>query len=1848
MAEVEQEIQRELRRCTTREERDTCWKKSKKYIVDTAEELKTKMEDEVRTISFNNEDGSTTLEQWKKDMIHKISMQKRSQEMSVIACCEATFNYLQQRQDVEEMQQSYEKQLMEKADYLMSDQIANEEEESKKIFVEKESKQTTEKNYLNDFDKEKKNEENITDNIVKEENVYTSKDRIDHVTVERDSKQTTEENSLADICIKEKKEKSENVENVKDNIIQKEKENASNISVHCVKGRKEFRQDFELGVTPNKTEKISHKIKQDALSELCERLGLKTKLTLKHARTFATFTDDELTSHDQIPSYILKMLMMANHQAREFKLEPLKKYKVIIKSNDDGTGVSDSDDTDEDDSDDSDSDDESEAVEGINPMDALLGIFYCSDDFLRRDLAVKLSECQLSVPFILPVPDDPAKNPTVLLSALEKITKSWKDATSEDSSKVVYATEHPFPVVSFIRLGIVTMSKSSLMNKIISDGNGDHDFFFHKNIKGGDVERKVVDGLVELVWYLPGGNKKNSLQNEICFTNLRGNAQSFKKQVNVLREISNILCILLPSKMPDKRMKNFLDEAIMSKGKTLLIFNEKRQKEVKKYYKDLERYHRTKLSSCTKASKSNVYEFFNYVRKVIQSNIKEAEDSNKQESKLKSLANLKCQSKECGVYFDDDPAYAKLEKTVEIWISDGIQNAKNLFKLQGHVPILADLEKKIQNPKFRPTIKQEDVVNELYQERENEEKAQIESFNSMNKDVTKFLYSLTVMNEWELNRNLHHLKYLLDKVSLSVMTDLHKEYRRALLSVKEPTKNTQSDRPDSQTKEEKNLNKLEELILKSSFGLEHIIREIAQLYQLTDVVVNDYAGVAAKILLSGEPLELLDGDSGYIPMKWFNAVYEELEMQTNNASIYVISVLGIKSSGKSTMLNTMFCLEFPVSAGRFTRGTFVSLVPVSEHVKCDSNFDYVLIIDTEGLKGMADPIVREHDNELATFAVGVADVTIVNIFGENYNEMKEFLAMSVHAFLKMKLVKDKKSCKIVHQNVAANDAADKLMMDRRNLKQNLDHMARLAAIQENCDDQFQKLDDIIAFDENKDVFYIPSLLKGSPPMAPINPNYGRDLQKVKENVIQQMCSKEVVKLTVSSFRKRVKDLWQAMLKENFIFSFRNVIEIRAYASLDKKLFKESVKLMVNGMAEIERSIERDLKRCTTRQERNKCWMSNKRRIFAEAEELKMKMEKEMQTFFESSEDKSTLEQWKEDVMEKIKRYKRNQVASVIENCEATFHHLQQQQDVEEMKKIFEMQLLCRAKKLMSSQKTNDEEECKATFQKEWKQWIGEVPPCEEVRRDVNQYMVHVLLPENSDLRADMLMKLEPKKYRISPFFYADPVIDNSMLSFKGGYFSKVVQNVYKWFIHDAISRANFVKNKVISQGKMFVERVSNIAVRFTTNDLITMYDEIISTIDKETEKQNMKFKKPLVCDILLYTFARAFPIFDKMEDRYVEERDILRNLEKTLRPRLEKYFINLCKEMEKEVLAATSLVDVLREPIKSKLNKGIVTAVDTKLLTKSMFLSKAHFHATVLIQLGENPSFELFVPYLKNPIQFLENKLKEYVEDFCLNTESKLVRSLLKDEGERLKSNIFSAIEDANKKARNEIERGSESWKVMNWIEKFVEQCPSLAITKEMFGFATLDEDLKETDLFDKKVREFVEDFVQILTDAELDSETISNWQPAPHKRLSKLLLECQAVCPFCKALCDQTMDYQQYSTNLHRPLGLAGHYNSKTKILISDICTFLVAGNDTFKNIDTNWQPHPYKDYQSVNDYYKSWKIPPDRSYENSKYWQWFMVKFSKQLAKHYEAKEAKIPSSWKSVTFSEAVKQLKEQYNL
>ena len=63
--------------------------------------------------------------------------------------------------------------------------------------------------------------------------------------------------------------------------------------------------------------------------------------------------------------------------------------------------------------------------------------------------------------------------------------------------------------------------------------------------------------------------------------------------------------------------------------------------------------------------------------------------------------------------------------------------------------------------------------------------------------------------------------------------------------------------------------------------------------------------------------------------------------------VLVISVAGVQSSGKSTLLNTIFGINLETSVGCCTRGVNMALVPSQGEWQAKS--DYILVIDTEGL-----------------------------------------------------------------------------------------------------------------------------------------------------------------------------------------------------------------------------------------------------------------------------------------------------------------------------------------------------------------------------------------------------------------------------------------------------------------------------------------------------------------------------------------------------------------------------------------------------------------------------------------------------------------------------------------------------------------------------------------------------------------------------------------------------------------------------------------------------------------------------------------------------------------------------------
>ena len=104
----------------------------------------------------------------------------------------------------------------------------------------------------------------------------------------------------------------------------------------------------------------------------------------------------------------------------------------------------------------------------VHPLDLIYIIFLCADDFLRQELADKMSKCQYAVPFILPPPaenGDESQN-IILRWGLQTISRTY----CEEKGPVITKNLQKLccPVISCMSLNTNTTWKSRLLNKMLS------------------------------------------------------------------------------------------------------------------------------------------------------------------------------------------------------------------------------------------------------------------------------------------------------------------------------------------------------------------------------------------------------------------------------------------------------------------------------------------------------------------------------------------------------------------------------------------------------------------------------------------------------------------------------------------------------------------------------------------------------------------------------------------------------------------------------------------------------------------------------------------------------------------------------------------------------------------------------------------------------------------------------------------------------------------------------------------------------------------------------------------------------------------------------------------------------------------------------------------------------------------------------------------------------------------------------------------------------------------------------------------------------------------------------------
>ncbi|XP_073713915.1 interferon-induced very large GTPase 1-like [Misgurnus anguillicaudatus] len=1451
----------------------------------------------------------------------------------------------------------------------------------------------------------------------------------------------------------------------------------------------------------------------------------------------------------------------------------------------------------------------------VHPMDVQMAVFHCADSFLKQLMVTKLSQCQFALPLLVPHPF--TQQIEFPLWTFRQINKSWKMRNTNNDiiskEEPVYKAETP--MVSFFRFGSVSSSKSQLMNNLI---NEKHNTFFHRNCPGSSRTRLLMDGVVEIAWFCPSGKDTDKFNDCVAFCNLHGDAGVNEKQLQILTQKSSVNVVLLSQF--DENDKNMITlENLYSDPKPLIcLFSE---------------------------DESNVIEIDTGKYKIglkdrnqsdVSEELRRAINDCLSSSASVSMFRLEDLSKHSDIRVDeeDDEDCRRGREAAQQMMS--LLENKNLREIkESFLPCQGELwHQWCQKNKELHRPQGEDIEQEIRRKQTEMKKIREEQHESHISELINFF--ITQMNSYATNKRffLKWLRILLNEVTSSDLSALQHKYEKnwsKVSKLKEGNENT------NQLKEESELEKISEELQAAAFGLEHIMREIGQIYEScssvkknkTDLKFNfsSLPSLAAEMMISGFPLELMDGDAAHVPLIWITAVLDKLMSIIGDQSIFVISVLGLQSSGKSTMLNAMFGLQFAVSAGRCTRGAFMQLIRVSEEMKDQMKFDYILVVDTEGLRALESDrkSTKHHDNELATFVVGLGNLTLINIFGENPAEMQDILQIVVQAFLRMKKVKLNPSCMFVHQNVSDVTAKEKNMEGRRRLLKTLDEMTKLAA--EDEDINAECFSDVINFDVHNDVKYFAQLWEGSPPMAPPNPNYCENIQELKKTIISKASKSNGMRLT--HLKKHIKDLWEALLNERFVFSFRNSLEISAYRRLETEYSKWTWTLR-SAMMEIQTKLHNKI-------ENEAIHEIDEIELQRELKEKSDEVKKCMCNFFDKDPDADSLIQWKTSFEIKINNVQENIVNETKRKLKEILGQLDLKRKMDAQKTQHENTLLEKSKELALKlkDKTNDEETLKREFDLFWEDCVKKITTDTTPIKDID------ILKDVRKLLSDIYESLNVDQWKDSDIFTVESYSDYVQIKKSSGLTGFVKKLISGSLSHQTESKVRALINEIVQQTDIMIQsfNISKLGYNFSYIQKLTDYIKARIT-DYEEKSVKYVFNKEFFIDLVFSIFKRSEKTITDQHRMFREANDPVLYLKKK-RNEYYSIFKKYCRGATSAAIFGEIICQKLKEPIEQSVYKQTARDLADEIRSNCPSLNgnRSNLEKHILKKLAEEENFDKYMNYIKNPKEhfksFIRDEVHQYISDqFSISVQPKMNQNI-----KVLQQKILTAAHESTEDVQ------VKSGDVDLWLKFFTQKLSDVLIfsVKDFSG-------VKHDDVDDFKLLEDVirTELPSIMSDIsrEFSTDTFNNKLDL-NNRPDEILIDhlcqcCWVQCPFCGAICTNTIENHDgdHSVPFHRVNGINGwHYKDTTNLCV-EICTTQVASNTASFYPDSTDRTVLWREYRTAGERFEKWSITPDLS--ELPYWKWFVCRFQKDLEKHYKKTFqncGNIPDEWRQITRQEAV---------
>uniref|UniRef100_UPI0009B3FBA3 up-regulator of cell proliferation-like n=1 Tax=Monopterus albus TaxID=43700 RepID=UPI0009B3FBA3 len=309
------------------------------------------------------------------------------------------------------------------------------------------------------------------------------------------------------------------------------------------------------------------------------------------------------------------------------------------------------------------------------------------------EMTLKMLICQFSVPLLLP--NCKTKPCTLMLWAMRDIVKKYRPQSLSESKGFIEdrVVLSELPMVSFVRLGECSLSKSETLNKLLSNSQQYHDTFVHRNMECADSPRRISNGLAEIAWYLPCGNKNIDIFTEpVAVANLRGDIGDFETQFSFLCQTSAAVFVFFDNLDTESKLLTNKHH----KAQIFLVGNH----QSKSFSLDALKKVATTMdlnnsNIILKTKQKNDADFVRNLRRTISDVIENTKIKMKMKMKIEKMADV---AHELGILVDQDHAECQNAKrnadVITAEILDTLKYKEAQLPLQGQIwKELAKLEK---------------------------------------------------------------------------------------------------------------------------------------------------------------------------------------------------------------------------------------------------------------------------------------------------------------------------------------------------------------------------------------------------------------------------------------------------------------------------------------------------------------------------------------------------------------------------------------------------------------------------------------------------------------------------------------------------------------------------------------------------------------------------------------------------------------------------------------------------------------------------------------------------------------------------------------------------------------------------------------------------------------------------------------------------------------------------------------------------------------------------------------------------------------------------------------------------